>query len=69
MAPSALLTAERTRSRVVATTAEATRSGYSQYLTPYQTAKLAASMFSDAGGNQMLRCLDLGAGTGILSVA
>lgn len=69
MASSALMTAERTRSQVVATTAEATRSDYSQYLTPYQTAKLAASMFSDVEGNQMLRCLDLGAGTGILSVA
>lgn len=69
MAPSALLTAERTRSNVVATTAEAARSNYSQYLTPYQTAKLAASMLSDVEGNRMLRCLDLGAGTGILSVA
>lgn len=69
MAPSALLAAERTRSRVIATTAEPTRSNYSQYLTPYQTAKLTASMFSDVGGSQPLRCLDLGAGTGILSVA
>lgn len=69
MAPSALLTAERTRSRVVATTTETTRSGYSQYLTPYQTAKLAAAMFSNANDGRMLRCLDLGAGTGILSVA
>ncbi|WP_102338079.1 methyltransferase [Collinsella provencensis] len=69
MAPSALMTAERTRSNVVATTAEATRSDYSQYLTPYQTAKLAASMFSDVESDRMLRCLDLGAGTGILSVA
>ena len=69
MTPTALMTAERTRSHVVAATAEATRSDYSQYLTPYQTAKLAASMFSDAESNQTLRCLDLGAGTGILSVA
>ena len=69
MAPSALKTAERTRSRVVATTAETTCVDYSQYLTPYQTAKLAVSMFSDVDRGQTLRCLDLGAGTGILSVA
>lgn len=69
MTPSALMTAERTRSHVVETTAETTRSDYSQYLTPHQTAKLAASMFSDAEDNRMMRCLDLGAGTGILSVA
>lgn len=69
MAPSVLMTAERTRSRVVATTTERTRSDYSQYLTPYQTAKLAASMFSDVESGKILRCLDLGAGTGILSVA
>lgn len=69
MAPSALIVAERTRSHVVATTEEATRADYSQYLTPYQTARLAASMFSDAECDQTLRCLDLGAGTGMLSVA
>lgn len=69
MASSALMTAERIRSRVVATTAKTTRSDFSQYLTPYQTAKLAASMFSGVGADKELRCLDLGAGTGILSVA
>lgn len=69
MVPSALMTAERTRSHVVASTKETTRADYSQYLTPFQTAKLAASMFSDYVDGQMLRCLDLGAGTGILSVA
>lgn len=68
MPPSALLTAERTRSSVVAATTESARSDYSQYLTPYQTAKLAASMFTDTAVED-LRCLDLGAGTGILSVA
>ncbi len=68
MVASALLMAEETRSHVVATTGDTARSDYSQYLTPYQTAHLAASMLSDADGGR-LRCLDLGAGTGILSVA
>lgn len=67
MSPSALLSAEETRSEAVAVADESVRSGFSQYLTPYQTASLAASMFSDA--SEPLRCLDLGAGTGILSVA
>lgn len=45
-----------------------TREKFEQYLTPYQTARLAASFFSNRDGGP-LRCLDLGAGTGILSAA
>lgn len=63
------MAAERTRAHVVAATIETTRSDYSQYLTPYQTASLAASMFSEIFEDRQIRCLDLGAGTGILSVA
>ena len=66
---SALMAAERTRSLVVAATEEEMRADHSQYLTPYQTAVLAAAMLSDAERGRTLRCLDLGAGTGILSVA
>ena len=54
---------------MVASTTDDVREGYAQYLTPYQTASLAVSMMSDDTGSSYLRCLDLGAGTGILSVA
>lgn len=64
-----LLEAELLRSHVVSVTTEDVREEFAQYLTPYQTARLAASMFSDACGGRPLRCLDLGAGTGILSAA
>lgn len=66
---SALILAEETRSQIIASTAEKTRVDFSQYLTPYQTASLAASLFSESESNKRLNCLDLGAGTGILSVA
>ena len=69
MAPDALTIAERTRTEVISATEESVRAGYSQYLTPYQTAELAASMFSDSNSSKPLRCLDLGSGTGILPVA
>lgn len=69
MSVTALLSAELTRAAVVAATDTSVRQDYSQYLTPYQTASLAASMMSDHTGDGLLRCLDLGAGTGILSVA
>lgn len=65
----ALLKAEKTRASLVATTDVATRESYSQYLTPYQTALLAASMMAENNEGRVLNCLDLGAGTGILSVA
>lgn len=64
-----LLEAELLRSHIVSVTTEDVREEFAQYLTPYQTARLAASMFSDARGGRPLRCLDLGAGTGILSAA
>lgn len=69
MSATALMSAEQTRVFTVALTDSASRKGYSQYLTPYQTARLAASMLSDNADKKILRCLDLGAGTGILSVA
>lgn len=69
MPAAALLSAEKTRSAVVSATDTAVREGYSQYLTPFQTASLAASMMSESTGDKPLKCLDLGAGTGILSVA
>lgn len=69
MASAAMSYAEDIRSLVVASTKESTRANYSQYLTPYQTAALASSMLSDAPVGHRMRCLDLGAGTGILSVA
>ncbi len=61
--------AEATRSSTVLRTDRFSREKYSQYLTPYQTARLAASMFSPLETTTHIHCLDLGAGTGILSVA
>lgn len=69
MTAAALLSAEDTRTATVANTTVDMREGYSQYLNPYQTALLAASMMPDNMSTNQLRCLDLGAGTGILSVA
>ena len=63
----ALEIADERRLHVIHSTAEDVRSSYAQYLTPIETALLAASMFSEANSN--LKGLDLGAGTGILSVA
>lgn len=65
----ALQNAETTRSTAVASTDKAIREDYKQYLTPLPTAELAVSFFSEAPFDEPLRCLDLGAGTGILSVA
>lgn len=56
------------RIRAIEATGEAHRRAFAQHLTPKETALLAASMFSPAEGGG-LRCLDLGAGTGMLSVA
>lgn len=69
MTSAALLSAEDTRTATVASTTVDMREDYSQYLTPYQTALLATSMMSDNIGPDHFKCLDLGAGTGILSVA
>lgn len=69
MTAAALLSAEDTRTATVASTTVDIREDYSQYLTPYQTALLATSMMSDNIGPDRFKCLDLGAGTGILSVA
>jgi len=62
--------AAETRIKVIQATNDDKRSALSQHLTPPETAKLAASMFSDLEADQQfIRCLDLGAGTGMLSVA
>lgn len=58
----------QTRIKAIAETPEATRQALAQHLTPPEVATLAASMFSDTD-KQSLTCLDLGGGTGILSVA
>ncbi len=51
-------------------TSDEKRSEYAQHLTPPETAKLAVSMFSELEPEQLfIKCLDLGAGTGMLSVA
>lgn len=60
--------AAQTRIKAIAGTPEATRQALAQHLTPPEVASLAASMFSDTD-KQDLTCLDLGGGTGILSVA
>jgi len=59
--------ATRTRIKAIADTPEAKRRALAQHLTPPEVATLAVSLFSDA--KMGLRCLDLGGGTGILSVA
>lgn len=57
--------AETTRLRAIASTDIDVRQEYAQFLTPPQTARLASNMFSNS--DTALRCLDLGAGTGMLS--
>ena len=58
------------RLNVIRSTSDEKRSKFAQHLTPPETARLAASMFSELGSDQaFIRCLDLGAGTGMLSVA
>lgn len=66
----ALQHAAETRIKIIQATSDNKRSVFSQHLTPPETASLAASMFSDLKAcQQFIRCLDLGAGTGILSIA
>ena len=55
------------RTKAISDTPEATRQALAQHLTPPEVATLAAAQFSDT--DQDLDCLDLGGGTGILSVA
>ena len=62
--------AAETRMGAIAATSEAKRNALAQHLTPPETAYLAVSMLSSLSeGQSFVRCLDLGAGTGILSVA
>ena len=62
--------AAETRIKIIQATSDNKRSVFSQHLTPPETANLAASMFSDLKAcQQFIRCLDLGAGTGMLSIA
>lgn len=62
----AMVHADAVRLNKIQATEEEHRSEYSQYLTPPETAALAVKLFSDY---EAPMCLDLGAGTGILSVA
>ena len=55
------------RIKAIKATSEERRNALAQHLTPKETAILAASMFSDA--DKTIRCLDIGAGTGMLSIA
>lgn len=64
---SSIAEAAEERIRVINATSEERRQALAQHLTPRETALLAASMFSPA--DNPIRCLDLGAGTGMLSVA
>lgn len=57
----------RTRIKAIARTPEETRQALAQHLTPPEVAALATDLFSDT--NEDIACLDLGGGTGILSVA
>jgi predicted RNA methylase len=57
----------QTRIRAIAGTPEKTRKALAQHLTPPEVASLAVSMFGEA--DDELKCLDLGGGTGILSIA
>ena len=65
--PAALDQAAKKRIEAIHATSDEKRTALAQHLTPPETAQLAASMFSDADGS--ITCLDLGCGTGILSVA
>ncbi|MBR3315382.1 MAG: Eco57I restriction-modification methylase domain-containing protein [Atopobiaceae bacterium] len=56
----------QTRIKAIAETPEATRQALAQHLTPPEVATLAVSLFDDSQHD--LNCLDLGGGTGILSV-
>jgi len=55
------------RIKAIKATSDEKRNALAQHLTPPETARLAASMFTDA--DEPIECLDLGCGTGMLSVA
>lgn len=57
------------RSEAIRTTSIKKRQVMAQHLTPLETAKLAASFFSPVADGEAIKCLDLGAGTGILALA
>lgn len=57
----------QTRIKAIAGTPEETRQTLAQHLTPPEVATLAVNLFSDT--SEGVTCLDLGGGTGILSVA
>ena len=57
------------RSEAIRTTSTKKRQVMAQHLTPLETAKLAASFFSPVANGESIKCLDLGAGTGILALA
>lgn len=63
----AIRQAANTRNETIRATSEERRIKYAQHLTPPETATLAASMFS--GADRPMDCLDLGAGTGMLTAA
>ena len=66
----ALQHAAETRIKTIFSTSRQKRDNFAQHLTPPETAHLAALMFSDGyDSHANLKCLDLGAGTGILSIA
>ena len=64
----ALDRAESTRRVVIQNTTSSIRKKYEQYLTPREVAKFAAQMFLHKG-SRGITCLDMGSGTGILSIA
>ncbi|WP_195420254.1 Eco57I restriction-modification methylase domain-containing protein [Collinsella sp. D33t1_170424_A12] len=68
MTRSLLTQANERRLRAIASTADSQRRAFEQYLTPPETAAYAASMFNASSGNA-ISCLDLGAGSGMLSMA
>lgn len=62
--------AARARIEIIRATSDEKRSALAQHLTPVQTAQYAVSMFSELNASEtFIRCLDLGAGTGMLSIA
>lgn len=60
-------TASQQRIQTIKETSEEHRRAFAQHFTPKETALLAVSMFSPT--KESICCLDLGAGTGMLSVA
>lgn len=68
MTRSLLAQANERRLSTIDNTADSQRRALEQYLTPPETAAYAASMFN-ASSDGTITCLDLGAGTGMLSMA